>query len=343
MGWAGSQVDRLYDALHHLAEGGERMPRDTITPCLTGKGFFMKRDAVVFLLLWLIVWPIWVPVAAAFPVTVTDVLGRQVTIATPPQRIVSLAPSTTEQLFAIGAGDKVVGVTTYDNYPPQVQALERVGGYAAPNISVEKILSLKPDLVVSRGEFHRPVVEAVARVGLDVLAMEPQNFAEVYATMTLLGRLTDRATQATRVVAEMQQRVAQIQAQVATIPPSQQVTVFYKAYDEPLLTAGPSTFIGHVIAMAGGHNIFADRQESYPQVSAEEVLRRNPMVILGPATSEKLLATPLALRHPGWQHLAAIKNHRIHLLDDDLVSRPGPRLVMALEAVVKTLYPDRFP
>jgi iron complex transport system substrate-binding protein len=281
--------------------------------------------------------------AWAFPVTVTDVLGRRVTIPAASQRIVSLAPSTTEQLFAIGAGDKVVGVTAYDNYPPQVQTLERVGGYAAQHISVEKILSLKPDLVLSRGEIQRPVVEAVARVGIGVLALEPQNFDDVYSTMTLLGRLTDCVTQAAQVVAEMQQRVARIREQVAAIPPAQQVTVFYKAYDEPLMTAGPSTFIGHVIAMAGGRNIFADLRESYPQVSAEEVLRRNPMVILGPATSGKVSATPLTRRHPGWQHLAAVKNHRIHLLDDDLVSRPGPRLALALEAVAKTLYPDRFP
>jgi iron complex transport system substrate-binding protein len=303
----------------------------------------MKRACAVFFLLWLSVLALWPTRTAAFPLTVTDVLGRHITIKTSPQRIVSLAPSITEQLFAVGAGARVVGVTIYDNYPPQVQQLERVGGYVAKSISVEKIISLRPDLVLSRGEIQKSVIEALERVGLAVVAIEPGDFDEVYATIVLIGRLTDRVQQATRVVAEMQQQVARIRERVATIPPAQRVTVFYKAYDEPLMTAGPSTFIGRMIEMAGGMNIFAELQESYPQVSAEEVLRRNPTVILAPANSGLSLSPAQTIQRPGWRSIAAVKNHRIHLLDDDLVSRPGPRLAEALEAVTRALYPDRFP
>ena len=269
--------------------------------------------------------------------------GRRVTVTTPPQRIVSLAPSITEQLFAIEAGEKVVGVTIYDTYPPAVQHLERVGGYVTKSISIEKILSLKPDLVLSRGEIQRGVIDMLERLGIPAVAIEPGNFDEVYAAIGLIGRLTDRDQQAARVVAEMQQRVARIRQQVAAIPLAQRVTVFYKAYDEPLITAGPSTFIGHMIEMAGGMNIFADVQESYPQISDEEVLRRNPAVILGPTSRDVRLSLAQAIQRPGWHRLAAVQNQRLYLLDDDLVSRPGPRLAEALEAVAKVLYPRLFP
>jgi iron complex transport system substrate-binding protein len=280
---------------------------------------------------------------SAFPITVTDVLARRVTINRLPQRIVSLAPSHTEQLFAIGAGERVVGVTLYDDYPPSVQRIARVGGYVAKSISVEKIVSLRPDLVVARGEIQRAVITDLQRIGIAVVALEPKNFDEVYAAMILLGRLTERLQQAQEVVAGMRRQVARIRRKVAQIPVAQRARVFYKVYDEPLIAAGPSTFIGHMIEMAGGINIFADVKESYPQVSAEEVLRRDPTVILGPAGNGVNVAAISPLQRPGWGHLSAVKNQRLYLLDDDLVSRPGPRLAAALEVVAKTLYPDRFP
>ena len=303
----------------------------------------MTRRVLSYALFWLGLFVVYPVLVTAFPITVTDALGRQVTITAPAQRIISLAPSTTEQLFAVGAGDKVVGVTIYDNYPPQVQQIERVGGYVAKSISVEKILSLKPDLVLSRGPIQLSVVEALERVSLAVVAIEPHTVEEVYAVMILIGRLTLREPQASTIVADMRQRVNRVREQVAAIPAEQRVTVFYKAYDEPLIAAGPATFIGHMIELAGGINIFADRPEHYPQISAEEVLRRNPAVILGPVIQGGNLSRAQTLSRPGWQHLAAVKNHRIHLLDDDLVSRPGPRLAGALEIMARTLYPERFP
>jgi len=300
----------------------------------------MKRMVVFCCMLGLLVFAGWV---SAFPITVTDVLARQVTINAPPQRIVSLAPSHTEQLFAIGAGERVVGVTLYDNYPPPVQHIARVGGYVAKSISIEKIVSLRPDLVLSRGEIQRAVITALQQIGIAVVALEPKDFDEVYDAMILLGRLTDRQQQAEQVVTAMRRQVARVRHLVTGIPKVQRARVFYKAYDEPLIAAGPSTFIGHLIEMAGGINIFADVNESYPQVSAEEVLRRDPTVILGPAGNGVKVAVISPLQRPGWRHLSAVKNRRLYLLDDDLVSRPGPRLAAALEVVARALYPDRFP
>ena len=187
------------------------------------------------------------------------------------------------------------------------------------------------------------MITALQQIGIAVVALEPKNFDEVYAAMILLGRLTERRQQAEQVVAGMRRQVARIRHEVAQIPLAQRARVFYKAYDEPLIAAGPSTFIGHLIEMAGGVNIFAEVNESYPQVSAEEVLRRDPTVILGPAGSGVNVAAISPLQRPGWEHLSAVKNRRLYALDDDLVSRPGPRLATALEVVARVLYPERFP
>ncbi|GIX45877.1 MAG: ABC transporter substrate-binding protein [Candidatus Tectimicrobiota bacterium] len=277
----------------------------------------------------------------AFPLTVSDALGRRLTLPAPPQRLVSLAPSLTETLFALGAGERLVGVTLYDDYPPQVQRLPRVGGYVAASISIEKILSLRPDLVLAYGELQYAVVEALARRQVPVAALLARCVEEVYATTLLLGRLTGQLRQAHQVVAAMQQRVARVQARVAAIPPEKRVRVFYAVQDEPLITAGPQTFLGQLLTLAGGLNIFADLQARYAPVSAEEVVRRNPEVILGPDHHGQPLRR--LAQQPGWQHVAAVRQGRIYLLDGDLVSRPGPRLAAALEAVVQALYPQYFP
>jgi len=258
-----------------------------------------------------------------------------------PQRIVSLAPSNTERLFAVGAWATVVGVTTADTYPPEVAALPKVGGFVPKSISIETIVSLKPDLVLAAGALQRPAIEALERLGIPVVAIEdPKNFDEVYAAITLVGRLTGHEPEASQVVQAMQTRLARVQQAVAFLPQDKRVTVFYEVYDEPLMTAGPSTIIGQMVEMAGGVNIFADLQGRYPQVSSEEVVKRNPDCILG-LKGHKLALTPTQIQQrPGWQHITAVQRQCIHLLDDDAVARSGPRLGEALETIAKALYPD---
>ncbi|MGC8782328.1 MAG: ABC transporter substrate-binding protein [Anaerolineae bacterium] len=281
--------------------------------------------------------------AAAYPLTLKDDLGREVKIAARPARIVSLAPSITEVLFAVGAGEQVVGVTKYCNYPPEAaQGREIVGGFSAKSLSVEKIISLKPDLVFAAGATHKPVSEALEAAGVPVFNFEPKDFTGVYANILAAGALTGHTPQAEKVVADMKARVAKVTAITAAIPQEQRVKVFYEVWDEPLMTAGPATFIGQVIELAGGVNIFADVKEQYPTVSAEAVVSRNPQVILGPSShGEGLTAAKIAGR-PGWGELAAVKAGRIVIVDGDIISRPGPRLADALEAVARGLYPERF-
>lgn len=280
---------------------------------------------------------------AGYPLTLKDDLGREVKLAARPVRIVSLAPSITEVLFAVGAGPQVVGLTKFCTYPlDAAQGREIIGGFSAKTISVEKIISLKPDLVVAGGATHKPVSDALETAGVTVFNFEPKDFTGVYANILTAGALTDNRVQAEKVVAGMKARIEKVAATVAGIAPDQRVKVFYEVWDEPLMTAGPATFIGQMIELAGGINVFADVQEQYPTVSSEAVIARAPAVIVGPSShGEGLTAEKIAAR-PGWQDLAALKAGRIVIVDGDIVSRSGPRLADALEAVARGLYPERF-
>jgi iron complex transport system substrate-binding protein len=281
--------------------------------------------------------------AAGYPLALKDDLGREVKLAARPARIVSLAPSITEALFAVGAGPQVVGLTKFCNYPPDAaQGREIVGGFTAKSLSVEKIISLKPDLVFAGGASHKPVSEALEAAGVTVFNFEPKDFAGVYADILTAGALTGNAAQAEKVVADMKARVAKVTAITAAIPQDQRIKVFYEVWDEPLMTAGPATFIGQIIELAAGVNVFADVKEQYPTVSGEAVIARGPAVILGPSShSEGLTAAKIGAR-PGWGELAAVKAGRIVIVDGDIISRSGPRLADALEAVARGLYPERF-
>lgn len=281
--------------------------------------------------------------ASGFPVTLSDDLGRRVSLAGPPQRVVSLLPSNTEILFAVGAGPQVVGVTDFCDYPPQVRGLARVGGIVPGSLSLERVVSLAPDLVLSGGRLQQPVIEALERLGIPVFALEPRTIEGVYDNIRRVGRLTGHVEQAEAVVQAMQRRLEAVRRAVADLAPQQRVRVFYEVWDNPLMTAGPGTFIGQLIELAGGINVFGDLRQDWPQVSLEELVRRNPDVILGPATRGSALVLDELRRRPGWQDLRAVQSGRVHLLEDNLVSRPGPRLVEGLEQVARALYPHRFP
>ena len=280
--------------------------------------------------------------AAVFPLTVTDGAGRSVTLKALPQRIVSLSPGATELLFAVGAGNQVVGVTTYCNYPPEATSREKIGGYSAKTISIEKIVGLKPDLVVAESGTHADVIKALEPLGVTVLAIKPVTFNDAYANLELLGKLTGHSDTATTVVANMKATIKTVTDKVATIPQDKRVVVFWEIWDEPLMTASPSTFPGQVLEMAGGVNVFADVKTDYPQVSAEDIIKRNPAAIMGPDTHGDKLTVEQIGKRPGWERLAAVTSGRIYLINGDTSSRPGPRLAQALQDTAKALYPDLF-
>jgi iron complex transport system substrate-binding protein len=274
--------------------------------------------------------------------TVVDSLGRRVSFREAPRRIVSLAPSVTELLFAIGAGPQVVGDTKYCNYPSAAVALPKIGGYTAKTISVEAVVNLTPDLVIAGTASQKPVVEALEKLGIPVLVSAPDSFEAVYASIEQIGEVTNHAQDAAALVAQMRGRVAVVTAKVATVPADRRPSVFWEVFDEPLTTAGPHAFIGQMIQLAGATNIFSDAREDYPQVNAEAVVERNPDVILGPTTQSAKLTPDLVAQRPGWATIKAVRDGRVYLLDGDMSSRPGPRLVDALEALAKALYPELF-
>jgi iron complex transport system substrate-binding protein len=164
----------------------------------------------------------------------------------------------------------------------------------------------------------------------------------VYANILLAGRITGHEGMAAQVIDDIKARIAAVVDEVAAIPESERLTVFWETFDEPLMTAGPSTFTGQMIDLAGGVNVFADLTEDYPQISAEEVIARNPSVILGSDShGDKLTPEQVAAR-PGWDQVDAVQNGRIHLIDGNIVSRAGPRLADAVEAIAQALYPELF-
>jgi iron complex transport system substrate-binding protein len=270
-----------------------------------------------------------------------DDLQRHVLIPQPVRRIVSLAPSCTETLFAVGAGDAVVGVTTFSNYPPKAKSITQVGGLTRETVSIEKILELRPDVVFAAGTLQYDLILDLTEMGLAVVAFEPQDIDGIVANLHLAGAITGNLERAAEVATELERDIEKIAERVRDLRDEDRPPVFYEVWHRPLRTASSSSYLGQLIRLAGGRNIFDDFSDAYPLVSEEAVVQRNPHIILGPKTAMSDLDE--FLRRPGWQSTTAIRNRQVHFLDEDLVSRPGPRVALGLLAIAQALHPDRFP
>jgi iron complex transport system substrate-binding protein len=269
---------------------------------------------------------------AAFPLQIRDALGRAVIISAPPRRIVSVAPSITEALFVLGVGGRLVGIGDADNYPPLgMRGKPRVGGVI---LDVERILSLRPDLVVGVASLQRAQLERLIRVRLPVLAVEAHSLEETLAQITLLGRVTDAVPAAERVLRLLRARIDAVSRGVRGLP---RPRVYVEIWGEPPQTAAAGTFIDDLLRRARGTNLFADLR-GWPQISPEAVLRRNPQVVLLTYPGARRL-----LGRPGWARVEAVRRGRVYELDPDLVSRPGPRLVDGLEQIAARLHPEVVP
>ncbi|MDQ2692746.1 MAG: ABC transporter substrate-binding protein, partial [Chloroflexota bacterium] len=276
--------------------------------------------------------------SAATPLTVTDGLGREVTLDAVPQRIVSLAPSNTEILFAIGAGNQVVGRDQLSDFPEEAKELPDIGS-TFEELNTELIVSLDPDLVLA-AEINTPEqVKQLEDLGLTVYYLKnPLTLEEMYGNLEIVAELTGREDEAAALIESLQARVAAVDEKIA--PLSSRPGVFYEldATDPAKpFTAGKGTFIDQLIDRAGGFNIASDL-EGYPQISLEQVVAADPaFIILGDA---RYGVTPESIAgRPGWGNLSAVKNEQVFPFNDDLVSRPGPRLVDALEELAKLLRP----
>jgi iron complex transport system substrate-binding protein len=269
---------------------------------------------------------------------VTDSMGRAVELPRRINRIVSLAPANTEMLFAVGAGDKVVGVDEYSNYPAAAAKLPKVGGFL--DVNVEAVVGLKPDMVVVSSMHKQPVAQ-LEQLGIKCFVVEPRNITQVYSSIELLGSLVGREADAKRVVDGIKATIADVARKTSTV--SQRKLVFYEVWGDPLQSAGPNTYIHEIIVLAGGRNLTADTAEDYPLIGYEVVVARDPDVIVYPTYhgSVDLTAEGLSAR-PGWSGIKAVRNNALHGIDADLTSRGGPRIGEAVAALAKLLYPDLF-
>jgi iron complex transport system substrate-binding protein len=273
------------------------------------------------------------PAAPAFPVTITDDASRTVEIAAQPQRIVSLAPGNTEILFAIGAGDRVVGVTSLDDYPAQVADIAKVGDFAGPNI--EAVAAANPDLVFATTGVQADVIVKLEELGAKVIAIDPQNVAALYADIIEIGQATGNTAEAEKVVSDMKAQAEEVRVAVEGAAP---VTAFVEIAQNPLFTVGAGTIIDELITLGGGTNVVTE--PGYVPYSTEQLLKADPDVYFATRGS---MSDPAALEaRPGFKDLTAVKRGAVLVLDDNLVSRPGPRVMEGLKQIAQGLHPGAF-
>ena len=275
-------------------------------------------------------------------IQMVDGLERSVSLDEPAQRIVSMAPSVTELLFAVGAGDQVVGRDSFSNYPESVLDLADIGG-SMGDYSFEAITSLNPDLVIAT-EINTPEqVKSLEDLGITVYYLSnPVQFDDLYPCIETIGLLTGHEQQAAELTASLKTRVEKVTQTVAVS--SYAPVVFYELDgSDPAKpwTAGPGTFVDQMIQMAGGINVGASMQDAWAQISLEQLLVADPDLILLGDAAYGMTPDQVAARN-GWQTLKAIENGNIYEFNDDLASRPGPRLVDGLEELAKILHPELF-
>lgn len=282
------------------------------------------------------------PAATAAPIKLTDGLKREVTLAAPAKRIVSLAPSNTEILFALGLGAQVVGVDDFSDYPSEAKKLPSVGG-SMGKYNLEAITALKPDLVLA-AEINTPEqVKAIQDLGLIVFYLSnPQTLEGMLTSLQIVARLGGVEGKANELAQSLQARIDAVKSKISAA--TQKPTVYYEldATDpgKPY-TAGPGTFVDNLISLAGGQNIAADMTSPWGQISSEQIIARNPdIILLGDAAYG---VTPESVgQRPGFSAINAVKNAQVLTFDDNLVSRPTARLVDGLETLAKLIHPDLF-
>jgi iron complex transport system substrate-binding protein len=275
------------------------------------------------------------PVAVEYPLALTDSKDRSVTLEAAPQRIASLSPAATEILFAIGAGHQIAAVEMFSNYPPAARTLPQLDAYQP---SVEAIAAEEPDLVLVYFEPGN-LVDGLERAGLTVMFLDPPASVEgVLEQIRLLGEATGHAQEADDLVGTMRQRIEAIQQGLADV--EQGPRVFHEL-DNQLFTVAPNSFVGDLYTILKAQNIAAGTDQAYPQLSQEAIIEADPEVIILADTAGGESVDTVKNR-PGWAGISAVATGRIYVVDPDVMSRPGPRLVDALDSLAQMLYPERF-
>ena len=268
---------------------------------------------------------------------VIDEAGRKVTLPGEVERVISLAPNLTEVVYAIGAGDRLVGDTTFCNYPPQAKNVAKVGDTLQP--SIERILALRPQLVlVSTASELEAFAKQLNDQQIAVYVTDPHDLEGVFRSILDVGDLLNKSPSAAALVKQLRARAETVDRAVAGRPP---VSVFFQLSGQPLYTAGKSSFVTNLIERAGGRSVTSDVNEAWPRLSDEAALASRPEAVIalsgdamGPAANTTVAA---ALRNS-----PAVQNGRVYLIDGELLTRPGPRLVDGLEQIARALHPEGF-
>ena len=273
--------------------------------------------------------------AAAQPIELTDGLGRVVKLAGPAQRIVSLAPSNTEIVFALGAGGQMVGRDGFSDFPPDAKQVPDIGN-SLDKLNTEAIIALKPDLILA-AEINSPEqVKALQDLNLTVYWLRnPKKFEDLYTNLDSVGKLTGRSAEAAKLIESIKARYDAVTRKVAAA--KEKPAVFYEIDGtDPTKpwTAGPNSFIDTMLTLAGGQNVGAALKDPFAQISSEELVAQNPAVILLGDAAYGVTPETVGQR-AGWKAIKAVKNNAVYTFDDNLVSRPGPRLVDGLEQLAR--------
>lgn len=269
-----------------------------------------------------------------YPLEIEDWFGEKWTFEEEVEQIISLAPSHTEILFALGLDEKIVGVSNYCDYPDLALEKEKVGD--AQSVNLERIIELEPDLVLNYGYTNAEDLMRLKESGIKVLGFEPETIDEVMDTIGRIGLITNKVEQADEIVVAMIEKRDEITKSLEGV---EKKRVFYEIWHEPLMAAGPGSFMDELITLSGGINIAQDAEKGYANYDLESLIEKDPQVYLTSSDLPEKTEESIANR-PGYDAITAIKDEKIYLLDGNITSRPGPRIIEALEIVAKAIHPE---
>lgn len=278
----------------------------------------------------------------AFPVTINDALDHEVVIETKPERIVSVIPSNTEIAFELGFGEEVVGVSDFDNYPPEAEKKEKVGGL---EFNVEKVISLNPDLVLahaSTAQSSEAGLQQLKDAGVPVLIVnDAKNFDEVYESIEMIGTAAGAKEKAEQLVSDMKSKLEEIKTKAQAIKEEDRKSVMVEVSPAPeIYAAGKNTFMDEMLSAINAENIISE--EGWPKMDSEAIIERNPDVIVTTHGFYTEDSVGNVLSRDGWQDITAVKNKQVAAVDSDMVTRSGPRIIEGVEELAKAIYPDVF-
>ncbi len=267
----------------------------------------------------------------------SDDLGRKVQINGIPQRIISLSPSNTELVYALGLEDRLIGVTTYDNYPAAAKEKPQVSGFST--VDVEKVVSLQPDLILASGIHKTEVIPAFEKLGIPVLGIMAPDLNKLLADLNLIGKITGKQDQADKLNKSIEQRIAAVEAKTSG---ASKTRVFFVTWHDPLWTVGRGSMIDDLIIKAGGVNIASDL-EANQTIDLETAIQRNPeIIVVLSSMGDQAVSYNFLKNEPRFQATDALKNHRVYPVDSDIFGRTTPRIVDGLEQLAKLIHPELF-